>query len=83
MATGAAVVLVDKLGRKILLVSSAFIMAITLFALGVYFYLKEQDDDEGREGEDRVTSSLGWLPLVSTNLLQGYNIYFCYLEYDI
>ncbi|CAG7643816.1 unnamed protein product [Allacma fusca] len=49
--------LVERLGRKILLVVSDLGMGISLLMLGVYFYLKEHDT--GR------ASSLGWLPLTS------------------
>ena len=38
-ATAIAVFLVDRLGRRILLVSSALIMMISLYSLGVYFWL--------------------------------------------
>lgn len=48
---------VDKLGRKILLLISIIPMTICLALLGVYFYMK--DIDEASVG------SLGWLPLTS------------------
>lgn len=47
--------LVDRAGRKILVVISDLGMALSLTALGVFFYLKSEGKDEG----------LGWLPLVS------------------
>ena len=56
IATGLAVVIVDKLGRKILLIISGATMCITIVVLGVYFYLDEEDKD---------VSGIGWLPLVS------------------
>merc|ERR1712136_214348 len=54
VATGAAVILVDKLGRRILLFASGFLMSVCIFGLGAYFYLDENHKD---------VSSLGWLPL--------------------
>uniref|UniRef100_A0A8D9ADR8 Facilitated trehalose transporter Tret1 n=2 Tax=Cacopsylla melanoneura TaxID=428564 RepID=A0A8D9ADR8_9HEMI len=41
VATGTSVVLVDKLGRRILLMMSDFVMAIALGFLGLYFFLKD------------------------------------------
>lgn len=49
--------LVDKLGRKILLVISSVFMTLMLIALGVYFFLKEKESD--------IVQSLSWLPLTS------------------
>ena len=45
---------VDKLGRRILLALSALFMCISITGLGVYFYLDEDHQD---------VSNLGWLPL--------------------
>ena len=56
---GAMQVVVDRLGRRLLLLISDSVMAICALLFGVYFYLKS-------EGED--TSSLGWLPLTSVCL---------------
>jgi len=50
IATGFAVVVVDKLGRRILLIGSAFFMCLSIGGLAAFFYV---NDD-----------SLGWLPLV-------------------
>lgn len=58
LSTFAGVVLVDRLGRKMLLLLSDAIMAVCLLALGVYFYLKSVDNAD----------DLGWLPLVSLML---------------
>ncbi|KAL2723977.1 hypothetical protein V1478_008490 [Vespula squamosa] len=44
---------VDRLGRKILLTISIIVMCLSLLAFGIYFYLMERTN----------TSSLGWLPL--------------------
>lgn len=49
--------LVDKLGRKVLLMISIVSMTFMLIALGVYFYLLENDYE--------VVDSLAWLPLTS------------------
>lgn len=51
-----ATVLIDRLGRKILLYISDVAMVITLAALGSFFYLKENGHD---------VTSIGWLPLAS------------------
>lgn len=55
LATAASTILIDKAGRKLLLILSSSGMAISLVALGVFFYEKEQGNAD----------SLGWLPLVS------------------
>jgi len=47
--------LVDRIGRKSILLASDIIMAISLAALGFYFYLKEQHHE--------IISQLGWVPL--------------------
>lgn len=51
-----ATVLIDRLGRKILLYISDVAMIVTLAALGAFFYLKENGKD---------VSNIGWLPLAS------------------
>ncbi|XP_055374636.1 facilitated trehalose transporter Tret1 isoform X3 [Condylostylus longicornis] len=56
IATFIATILIDRLGRKILLYISDVAMIITLFTLGGYFYCKDQEMD---------LSSVGWLPLAS------------------
>lgn len=57
IATFLGTLLVDRLGRKILLVISSFFMTVTLTALGVYFYLLEM--------ESNLIENLSWLPLTS------------------
>lgn len=52
-----ATVLIDRLGRKILLYISSVTMIITLFILGTFFYYKNMD------GSD--VSQIGWLPLLA------------------
>ncbi|OXA48677.1 Facilitated trehalose transporter Tret1 [Folsomia candida] len=55
VATLAAVFLVDRLGRKILLTGSAATMCVSLVLLGLFFLLKEKNKAD----------SIGWLPLAS------------------
>lgn len=52
-------VLIDKAGRRILLLQSSFIMGSCLIVLGVYFKLKDSAAD---------VSGIGWLPLASVVL---------------
>lgn len=52
----AGTILVDKLGRKVLLLISIIGITLSLVALGIYFYLQENDAD---------VSNLAWLPLTS------------------
>ncbi|KAG7170347.1 Facilitated trehalose transporter Tret1-2-like 5 [Homarus americanus] len=56
--TGGASLLMDRAGRRIMLLLSAAIMAVSIVSLGVYFYLKEQDSVWAAE-------TLDWLPLTS------------------
>lgn len=57
-ATLFAVVVMDKAGRKLLLVASSSVMALSLVVLGVFFYEKMVD-------ESWAVGTLGWLPLVA------------------
>ncbi|OXA62593.1 Facilitated trehalose transporter Tret1 [Folsomia candida] len=50
--------LVDRMGRKVLMFISETGMAVSLAALGVFFYLKHDNHDQTPE-------NLGWLPLLS------------------
>lgn len=56
VVTFISTLIVDRLGRRLLLMISDSVMAICTLLLGVYFFLKDRGDD---------TSSLGWLPLTS------------------
>jgi SP family facilitated glucose transporter-like MFS transporter 8 len=47
-------VLIDRAGRRILLIQSSLIMGICLIVLGVYFNLKDRGTD---------VSNIGWIPL--------------------
>ncbi|KAH8257447.1 hypothetical protein KR038_010160 [Drosophila bunnanda] len=57
VATFVSTVVVDKLGRRILLLASGISMAVATTAIGVYFYLQSQDETQ--------VESLGWLPVAS------------------
>lgn len=54
--SGVAALIVDRAGRKPLLMISTSIMSVSLIALGYYFQQKDDGND---------VSSLGWLPLAS------------------
>lgn len=56
LATYSSTLLVDKAGRRILLLVSSTVMAVCLTALGLYFYLQSHGHD---------VSSISWLPLAS------------------
>ncbi|EEB19066.1 sugar transporter, putative [Pediculus humanus corporis] len=58
--TYGATLLVDRTGRKILLLLSSGVMIVCLFVLGIYFQLKENDESS--------VKSIGWLPLLSVNV---------------
>lgn len=60
IATFIASLVVDKLGRRILLLMSISVMAICTILLGVFFFLKQ--------GDPASVESLGWLPIVSLSL---------------
>lgn len=57
VATALAAILIDKLGRRILLISSALIMIISLYGLGLYFWIQKSHPD--------VANSISFLPLSS------------------
>ncbi len=56
MATFIATLLIDRLGRKILIYISNVAMITTLFVLGTFFYYKNSGTN---------VDHLGWLPLAS------------------
>ncbi|XP_024081481.1 facilitated trehalose transporter Tret1-like isoform X2 [Cimex lectularius] len=56
VATIPSSLLVDKAGRKMLLQLSSLVMAISLWALGFYFLMKDRGND---------VSSYSWIPLMS------------------
>lgn len=57
VATVVATMVVDRLGRRILLLASALMMSLCTIALGVYFHMKSQDEAS--------VANLGWLPIVA------------------
>lgn len=57
VATFLATIIVDKVGRRILLMISDFFMAVSTILLAVYFQLKEADETQ--------VENLGWLPVLA------------------
>jgi SP family facilitated glucose transporter-like MFS transporter 8 len=57
VATFISTLVVDRLGRRLLLLISDFVMAVCALLLGVFFYLKDVEKDD--------VTNLGWLPLTS------------------
>lgn len=57
LATFVASMVIDKLGRRILLLASVSVMGLCNVALGIYFYMFQRDA--------KSVESLGWLPIVS------------------
>lgn len=49
-------IVVDKLGRRLLLIPSVIVMGVCTFLLGIYFYMKDVGSD---------VSNLGWVPIAS------------------
>lgn len=58
IATFVASMIVDRVGRRVLLLVSISVMALCKVMLGTYFYL------QNRDGEESV-ASLSWLPVVA------------------
>jgi SP family facilitated glucose transporter-like MFS transporter 8 len=59
VATFVATVIVDRAGRRILLLISDAVMAICTLVLGIYFYIQESED-----GASKVVG-WGWVPILS------------------
>lgn len=70
LMTFASAALVERAGRKVLLLLSSTVMALCLAVLGVYFYLKDNHHD---------VSNIGIIPLLS---LVMFIICFRYLNYS-
>ena len=63
-STFIANLLIDKLGRKALLMISTILIILSLIPLGVYFYMMEVLAKQDKTGEWGATvADLGWLPL--------------------
>lgn len=87
IATLIAVLIVDKLGRRILLISSALIQSLSIICLGIYFWEKEHScsctdicADLGADTEcvtDETLNAIGFLPLASLMIfIAGFSIGF-------
>jgi len=57
IATFVASLVVDRLGRRLMLLVSDAVMAICTLLMGVYFFMKSNDEQS--------VSNLGWLPVVA------------------
>lgn len=57
VATFVASLVVDRLGRRILLLVSDAVMALCTLFLGIYFFMKQRDTES--------VDNLGWLPIVA------------------
>lgn len=57
VATFVASLVVDRLGRRMLLLVSDALMAICTLFLGIYFFLKDRDESS--------VDNISWLPIVS------------------
>ncbi|XP_013134551.1 PREDICTED: facilitated trehalose transporter Tret1 isoform X1 [Papilio polytes] len=63
VATFVSSLVVDKLGRRVLLLFSALVMCVCSTALGVFFFM------QGVHGaESSVVQAMSWLPLLSLSL---------------
>uniref|UniRef100_A0A1A9VZI8 Major facilitator superfamily (MFS) profile domain-containing protein n=1 Tax=Glossina brevipalpis TaxID=37001 RepID=A0A1A9VZI8_9MUSC len=56
IATFAALFLIDRLGRRILLMLSSFVMSLSTLGLGIYFYIKDRDTD--------IAQRISWFPVL-------------------
>ncbi|CRL04571.1 CLUMA_CG017640, isoform A [Clunio marinus] len=57
VATFVSTLVVDRLGRRILLLMSDAVMALCTLFLGIYFFMKQNDENS--------VGNLGWLPIVA------------------
>lgn len=57
--TAASGLVVDRFGRRILMMGSAAVCSLSLASMGSFFYM------QSLWGEEAATESLGWLPLLS------------------
>lgn len=63
LATFTSSLVVDKLGRRILLLLSALVMCVCSTALGVFFFLQ---DTHGKDSS--IVQMIGWLPVIALSL---------------
>ena len=73
------VFVVDKLGRKTLLCISASIMCLSIFSMGTFFYLKENQVPNNSTSQSGLTltenqvKDLAWLPLVGLDIVPEFS----------
>ena len=60
LAAFGSVFVIDRLGRKVLLLISIIIVIICLVLLGIFFYMLARDPDS--------VANIGWLPLTSLSI---------------
>ena len=58
LSTLSSIYLIEKLGRKFLLVLSVSLIGLGAFSIGTFFYLKEN-------GSEELLQKISWLPLLS------------------
>ena len=79
--TGFTTVIIERLGRKILLIISDAFICISMIGVAVFFKLKESCGDECQTGDATVFVSkttvdgIGFLPLVKGHLNLNISLY--------
>lgn len=56
---------VDRLGRRVLLLTSGSAMCIGVLTLGVYFLVLSNDDPTNQVTADGASNQTGWIPIVA------------------
>ncbi|XP_029708512.2 facilitated trehalose transporter Tret1 isoform X2 [Aedes albopictus] len=56
---------VDRLGRRVLLLTSGSAMCIGVLTLGVYFLVLSNDDPRNQVTADGASNQTGWIPIVA------------------
>ena len=64
LATACAVLVVEKVGRKAMLIGSLSVCCLSVGCLGTYFYLEENAGPNGIVSHETI-ANLGWFPLTS------------------
>lgn len=59
-ATFAGAMLVDRAGRRLLLLISISVMSVALLALGLFFFIRQRDLE--------MAENIGWLPITSLTI---------------